>query len=139
MATSEEQIEQAEALLLAGEDLRRNEDFDGAIDSFTTVINSPIDSGPERNLLLVHAYTCRGAAYAQQSQHDEAIDDFSRAIHIDPEYSLAYYNRAMAWEAKGNNDQALDDYSRLIRVDPNFADVRERRERVITVREQQEE
>lgn len=131
----EDQIEEAKALLIAGEDLRCAKSFRDAIDNFTSVINSPIEHGPERNLLLVHAYTARGAAYAEQGDQDEAIDDFSRAIHINPEYPLAYYNRAMAWEAKGNNDQALDDYSRLLKVDPSFADAKERHERTVAIRQ----
>jgi len=128
MADHEDLIDKAQSLLTVGEDYRRSGDYSAAIEQFTSIVELPIEDGPERNLLLVHAYTCRGATFAEQDQHDDAIDDFSRAIRINPEHSLGYYNRAMSWEVKGNLDQALDDYARLLQIDPEFADARTRRE-----------
>lgn len=132
MEIYEDLIEKAQSLLADGEDHRKNREFSAALESFNSIIELPIEDGPERNLLLVHAYTCRGAAFAEQEQYDDAIDDFSRAIQINPEHSLGYYNRAMAWEAKGNADQALDDYTRLLNIDPEFADARVRREQSLS-------
>lgn len=128
MTNHEDLLDKAQSLLSDGDDLRRNGNYAAAIEQFTSVVDLPIEAGPERNLLLVHAYTCRGATFAEQKQYDDAIDDFSRAIQINPEHSLGYYNRAMAWEVKENFDQALDDYARLLHIDPEFADARERRD-----------
>ena len=132
MTNQDDLIEKAQTLLGEGEDSRRRGDYSAAIESFNSIVDLAIEDGPERNLLLVHAYTCRGAAFAEQERYDDAIDDFSRAIHVNPEHSLGYYNRAMAWEAKGNAEQALDDYTRLLNIDPEFADAKSRRDQSLS-------
>ena len=120
-------IDSAQSLVIRGEQLRREGDFDGAIAQFSEVIELPLPSGAERNLLLYHAFACRGAAFGQQGNQDAAVDDFSKSIAIDPDRALAYYNRGMAWEEKGQLDQAIDDYSRAIALEPEHTDAYLRR------------
>ena len=50
------------------------------------------------------------------------IDDYSRAIRINPDYANAYYNRGVVYYDLGKDQLALDDYSRAIRINPDFAD-----------------
>lgn len=122
----DEQAGAAKEQLIAGENRRRNGDYQGALDDFNAVLNQSFESGPMRNLLQLHAYICRGATHSALNEHDVAIDDFSRAIQINPEHAPAYFHRAIAWENKGELDQALDDYARAIRLDPDNAEVRAR-------------
>ncbi len=114
------QIDAAQANIVLGEQLRRDGDFDAAVERFTEVITAPLPNGPERNLLLYHAHACRGAALAGKGDVDTALDDLSIAIQIDPERAIAWYNRGMAWEQKGEQDQAIADYNRAFRLDPNL-------------------
>ena len=39
------------------------------------------------------AYCNRGNALTSLKKFKEALDDFTRAIEIDPRYAMAYYNR----------------------------------------------
>ncbi|MBX7167985.1 MAG: tetratricopeptide repeat protein [Pirellulales bacterium] len=63
-------------------------------------------------------YTCRGLAWYEKRQLDNALKDYSEAIRRDPKYAFAYNNRGVVWEAKGALDNALVDYSEAIRLDP---------------------
>lgn len=47
-----------------------------------------------------------------------AIDDFTRAIQIDPCHIRAYYYRGEAESELGNYQSAIDDYTKVIELDP---------------------
>jgi tetratricopeptide (TPR) repeat protein len=62
----------------------------------------------------------RGIEFAEKSNFDAAIEDFSEAIRLAKNFS-AYYNRGNAYYDKGDYDKAIDDYTNAIRLDPNDA------------------
>lgn len=45
-----------------------------------------------------------GLAYYNKGDNDRAIDEYSVAILLDPEFALAYYNRGLAYHNKGDTD-----------------------------------
>src|SRR5579863_3954877 len=47
----------------------------------------------QRNPNDSFAYNTRGAAYAKTGRYQNAIDDFTKAIQIDPNFVGAYVNR----------------------------------------------
>ena len=53
---------------------------------------------------------------------DEAIEDYTRAINLDPNYVEAYKNRGMAYRNKGDYDLAIEDFGKAIQLNPNFAE-----------------
>jgi tetratricopeptide (TPR) repeat protein len=55
-------------------------------------------------------------------EHDRAIENYGRAIALNPGYVRAYYNRAGAHYAKADYDQAIEDFGRAIQLKPNYAD-----------------
>jgi tetratricopeptide (TPR) repeat protein len=55
-------------------------------------------------------------------EHDRAMENYGRAIELNPGYVPAYYNRAGAHYAKADYDQAIEDYGRAIQLKPNYAD-----------------
>jgi tetratricopeptide (TPR) repeat protein len=55
-------------------------------------------------------------------EHDRAIENYRRAIELNPGYVPAYYSRAGAYYAKGDYDQAIEDYGRAIGLKPNYVD-----------------
>jgi tetratricopeptide (TPR) repeat protein len=67
------------------------------------------------------AFCNRGLAYSSLGQWDKAIDDYTRAIGIDPDYVNANYNRGLAYSALGQWNKAIADYSKTIEIDPKFA------------------
>jgi len=68
------------------------------------------------------AYDNRGVAYGDLGQWEKTLDDFSKAISIDPNYAKAYYDRGVAYGNLEQWDMAITDFSRAISIDQKFAD-----------------
>ncbi len=68
------------------------------------------------------AYRLRGESYAKTGDHDRAISNFQRAIHLDPYDADYYFLRGVSYIKKGEYDRAIRDYDRAILLDPNNAD-----------------
>ncbi len=64
------------------------------------------------------AYYNRGVLYQDQGKLDEAIEDYSSAVKLDPEYSEAYYNRGVARDSRGDFADASEDYNTTIKLNP---------------------
>jgi tetratricopeptide (TPR) repeat protein len=64
----------------------------------------------------------RGFAYFQKNLPDQAIEDLSAAIEIQPDYPDAYAFRAWAHAAKGELDPALADATKLTELAPRNPD-----------------
>ncbi len=80
-----------------------------------------IQSNKETPENLAIAFYNRSVAYADQGQSDRAIEDYTQAIQINPDYSTAFTNRGNAYAAKGQYDRAIEDYDEAIRLNPNYA------------------
>ena len=65
-------------------------------------------------------YNCRGYAHANLGNYRQAIEDFSRAIEIKPDYEKAYFNRGTAHVSLGNYRQAIEDFNRAIKINPDY-------------------
>jgi tetratricopeptide (TPR) repeat protein len=65
------------------------------------------------------AYSKRGAAYHSTRKFDEAVQDFSGAIRLYPEWSQAYFARGWSYQCKGEPDKAIQDFTEAIRHDRN--------------------
>ena len=47
------------------------------------------------------------------------MEEFTRAIEIDPTYYFAYYNRALAYYRIGDLESSLADYNKAIELHPD--------------------
>ena len=102
--------------LQRGIEAHQNDNLDDAIEYYTEVIRlDPAD------IDIVAVYNNRGNAYGNKGDNDSAIDDYTKAIDIEPNFTNAYYNRGIAYRNKGDNDSAIDDYTKAIDIKPNFA------------------
>ena len=61
----------------------------------------------------------QGIEYTRQGDNSSAIDEFTKAIEIDPTYHFAYYNRALAYYRIGNLESSLVDYNKAIELQPD--------------------
>lgn len=68
------------------------------------------------------AYACRGYAYCRLEEYRKAVQDFSRAIELDPCDALAYLNRGDTYQTLGEYDKAVADASRAIELNPDEPD-----------------
>ena len=91
--------------------------LDIRIDSCTSVIQS---GGLSQDRLSI-AFQNRGAAFIAKGDANRAIQDFDRAISLDPNYANAFNGRGVAYQAKGDNDRAIQDYGQAIKIDPGNA------------------
>ena len=88
----------------------------------TTTAPSPTTPRPSRSIQsYASAYHNRGLAYRAKGDNDHAIEDATKAIEIDPEFTSAYYNRGLAYHAKGDNDRAIADQTMAIGINPRHA------------------
>ena len=67
------------------------------------------------------AYIKSAAAYYKNDQYDKAIEDYSKAIAINPNIPEAYNNRGVAYHTSAKLDKAIEDYNKAIALNPNFA------------------
>jgi tetratricopeptide (TPR) repeat protein len=61
---------------------------------------------------LAGAYFNLGLAYAAQANNNAAIDQFTQAIAISPEYADPYYYRGLSYQDIGKTDEANADFAR---------------------------
>ena len=64
----------------------------------------------------------RGLAYRDEGDYDRAIESFTKAIELNPNYAVAYNNRGDVYRENGNFDRAIADYTKAIELKPDFVE-----------------
>ena len=54
-------------------------------------------------------------------QINQAIEHYSRAIKLNPNYTNAYINRGVAYDKQDDIDRAIEDFNMAIELNPNYA------------------
>ncbi|NCR05055.1 MAG: serine protease [Microcystis aeruginosa LG13-03] len=67
-------------------------------------------------------YYNRGILYYNQQKYKLALDDYNKAIELNPNYALAYYNRGNIYYDQQKYDLALSDYNQAIKINSDFAE-----------------
>jgi tetratricopeptide (TPR) repeat protein len=62
-----------------------------------------------------------GLARYDRADQGGALDDYTKAIHLKPNFASAYYNRGIVLQARGDLDGALKDYTEAIRLRSDYA------------------
>lgn len=70
---------------------------------------------------VAELYIWRGNAWYNKKDDDKAITDYNKAIEINPNYALAFYNRGFAWVVKKEYSKAIEDYRKAIDIEPDYA------------------
>ena len=74
----------------------------------------------EKKRLADH-YFRRGNARCLAKAFELAIEDFDKAIALDPELVPAYNIRGNAYRGKGELERAIEDYNTAIKLKPDYA------------------
>ena len=86
---------------------------------------------------VAELYIWRGNARYSIKDYDSAMADYNKAIEINPNYDLAFYNRGAGWVVKKEYNKAIADYTRVLNIDKHYADAYVSRGNIIrTVRKQ---
>ena len=68
--------------------------------------------------VVQEAYFNLGIYYSEKDRADKAIEQFKRAIEINPLYARAHNNLGIAYAKKGMFDKAITEYEKTIAIDP---------------------
>jgi tetratricopeptide (TPR) repeat protein len=72
---------------------------------------------------LADAHRHFGNLYANQTEHWSAVENYTRAIILDPNYALAFYSRGILyWREIGNYYRAIQDLTRVLELAPTYAE-----------------
>ncbi|NJL42543.1 MAG: tetratricopeptide repeat protein [Pseudanabaena sp. SU_2_4] len=74
----------------------------------------PINSSTDR--LTAEGLFNRGVEKENKGDRQGAIEDYTKAIELDPKYALAYNNRGYVRSALGDKQDAIADYTESIRL-----------------------
>lgn len=67
-------------------------------------------------------YNSRGIIHSKSRNYKAAIDDFSRALQLNPAYVKAYVNRGNIYSELGDGERALSDYNNALEIDSTYLD-----------------
>ena len=68
----------------------------------------------EKVALTLSAPTSTTAPPTSTTESASTIQGFNKAIQLDPEDAMAYYNRGVAYKELGRYHRAIEDYDRVI-------------------------
>ena len=66
---------------------------------------------------LARHWAFLGAALGAGGHPDEALEASSKAVELDPQYGLAYYNRALILRNSGRRSRAIKDLKKALEAD----------------------
>ena len=84
-----------------------------SLDIINDIINEQITQETATHLF-------NGIAFANKNQDATAIDEFTRAIKLNPEYCKTYAERGVSYFYKGEYDNAISDLNKTIEIDTNY-------------------
>ncbi len=56
-----------------------------------------------------------------QGRFEEAIEDYTKAVALNPRHCRAFYNRAFSYDRLQQFEAAIADYSRALEIEPTNA------------------
>lgn len=62
-------------------------------------------------------YYMRGLTFSDNNK-DSAIDDYTRALQLDPDFEDAYNNRGVIYMNNGKSDLAIADFNKVLQLNP---------------------
>lgn len=63
----------------------------------------------------------KGIALGRLGKHEEALDAFSKAIEIDPQFASAWNDKGVTFGRLGRHEEGLDVFSKAIEINPQYA------------------
>lgn len=101
---------QDQGLFNRGLEKIKQQDYDGAIADFTTLIEGNTSGNP----INPRYYTNRAVANYRKGNYQAAIEDFNQALSIDKESIFAYINRGIVYEKIGEYQNAEESWQEAI-------------------------
>ena len=112
-----ETAETLDNLLLQALLEHNHRNYEGAIEIYNRLLEHEL-----RPVVESVIYAHRGMAFFGQRRHDHAIEDFSRALRLNPDNAKALYYRGVVYRVTGRSNEALRDLDECLRRDPYHFD-----------------
>lgn len=93
----------------------------GGPDQTIVACTAVISAGLAEKNDLAAAFKSRGSAYDAKTQYDKAIEDYDRAIAINPNDADIFNDRGTSQRALGHYDLAIADFDRATAINPSNA------------------
>lgn len=71
--------------------------------------------------MKIHKMACSWWFLLLQGRFEEAIQDYTRAVALNPRHCRAFYNRAFSYDRLQQFEAAIADYSRALEIEPTNA------------------
>ncbi|KAK5644199.1 hypothetical protein RI129_008044 [Pyrocoelia pectoralis] len=88
-----------------------------ALDDFKTIVDAA-DANPK---LRVNTLIKRASLHVQLEKPTECLEDFAKAVEIDPDNSDIYHHRGQVNLLMDNTEEARRDFDKAVELNPNFA------------------
>ncbi|HEX8474230.1 MAG TPA: tetratricopeptide repeat protein [Pyrinomonadaceae bacterium] len=75
----------------------------------------------ENTMNVAAAYGGRARILGKRGQWDAALKDYNKAIEINPDEFVMYFNRGYGWREQGDLKAALADFNKAIEIQPQSA------------------
>ncbi|OGS22676.1 MAG: hypothetical protein A2252_03610 [Elusimicrobia bacterium RIFOXYA2_FULL_39_19] len=72
-----------------------------------------------------------GKFYFVNGKYDQAIDEFRKAVKINPVKAEIYYNLGLVYESKNIVSEAKEMYEKALSIEPNYKLAKEHLERLV--------
>ena len=117
-------------LVLPAGNLRADEVIDELEDAYEAHVSGNYEKAIKHYTRLIEAevllredlsvvYLLRGQAWADKQDCETAIEDFSYAIELHPEYAHAYYFRSNCYESMEKYEEAWEDIEKALFFKPD--------------------
>ena len=117
-------------LFLKGSCLIKLQKHNEAVQTLDECIERYSDNPYETIFELENAYHNKGVALHALEEDDEALEAFSLALGINPNYHYSYYEIGIIQEDREKYESALKNYEKFLEFDNTDSEVVEAKERV---------
>ena len=70
------------------------------------------------------AHNNLGVLYDGRGLHDKALEEYERAVAINPTFADAHSNLGVSYKRKGNHEKAIEEYEKALAGNPNLIEAR---------------
>ena len=67
-------------------------------------------------------YHNRALVYFRRGDYKNTVDDETKAIELNPNFTAAYHNRGVAHAREERYDEAIEDYNKALAIVPNYGE-----------------
>jgi tetratricopeptide (TPR) repeat protein len=75
-----------------------------------------------RNMNDILIYTNRGSEKYLKNDFQGAIEDFTKALELNPDFALGYNDRGTVYAAQGELERAIREYNKALELFPNYVE-----------------